>query len=519
MALTINTNIKNEANGYSLDASQVKGGYVVVADKDERNAIPAATKVNGTTIYQADVGKEYRWNGSEWLENTIAEDYANKVALTVPISETETVLVPETTLTFALDAEHDTGMYVSAKNAISFTFKELQKYRVTWDGVDYIAYGRYFTWIKLNDDGSIKSAYDWQLIGNGNNGLNAFFKQDSNLPFAITQDKWENAGEWLIYAVNGDTATSHTIKIVSLSGEYKIAYPENIYNYNDNLRQSGGQNSAYIGLNIIDAAVNSSFVTGDGNWIKRGHTNTVTGAGNLCDVLGRQNFISGGFNALIGLNSSSDSSNTIFGYRNILNNKSARMNLGNTIIGRENKILIEGDYPAQTNFVGGFQNTLKATTAAIGMNTIFGTSNLVDSLLGVFVAGIGNVADKSYQVIFGGYSAPDPTARLKLGVGKSDTDRKNIFVVHDEGRVTAIGAPINDDDVTRKGDFKTINGNSIIGSGDLVIESGGTEVTPNPTLSGSEAALSALQIGDTKYRIEGTLTTLMVGIDSSLLGG
>ena len=127
MALTINTNIKNEANGYSLDASQVKGGYVVVANEKERNEIPAATKVNGTTIYQADVGKEYRWNGSEWLENTAAEDYANKVALTVPISETETVLVPETTLTFALDAEHDTGMYVSAKNAISFTFKEPSK--------------------------------------------------------------------------------------------------------------------------------------------------------------------------------------------------------------------------------------------------------------------------------------------------------------------------------------------------------------------------------------------------------
>ena len=151
MALTINTNIKNEANGYSLDASQVKGGYVVVANQAERNEIPAATKVNGTTIYQADVGKEYRWNGSKWLENTAAEDYANKVALTVPISETETVLVPETTLTFALDAEHDTGMYVSAKNAISFTFKELQKYRVTWDGIDYIAYCKSFSYLRFVD--------------------------------------------------------------------------------------------------------------------------------------------------------------------------------------------------------------------------------------------------------------------------------------------------------------------------------------------------------------------------------
>lgn len=72
MALTINTNIKNEANGYSLDASQVKGGYVVVANQDERDKIPAATKVNGTTVYQADVGKEYRWDETkdpkQWVE-------------------------------------------------------------------------------------------------------------------------------------------------------------------------------------------------------------------------------------------------------------------------------------------------------------------------------------------------------------------------------------------------------------------------------------------------------------------
>lgn len=54
---------------------------------------------------------------------------------------------------------------------------------------------------------------------------------------------------------------------------------------------------------------------------------------------------------------------------------------------------------------------------------------------------------------------------------------------------------------------------------DAIAAGGGTSVIANPTLSGSEAALSALQIGDTKYRIEGSLTTLMVGIDSSLLGG
>ena len=520
MALTINTNIKNEANGYSLDASQVKGGYVVVADEVERNAIPAATKVNGTTIYQADVGKEYRWNGSEWLENTAAEDYANKVALTVPISETETVLVPETTLTFSLDAEHDTGMYVSAKNAISFTFKELQKYRVTWDGVDYIAYGRYFTWVGLNDNGSIKTWYDWQLIGNGNNELNAFFKQDKNLPFAITQDKWENAGEWLVYAVDGSTASSHTLKIVSLSGEYKIAYPENIYNYNDNLRQSGGNNSAYIGLNIINSTVTSAFAAGDGNWIRRGHSNNILGGGNICDTNNRYNFLAGAFNNVTGSANSKDLANIILGYSN--NNickSNNKTNGANVIAGLLNNLLVDGDFVSQANFISGQGNTLKATNDNIVGNAILGNYNTVDSHTSTFISGYRNISDRNYQAIFGKYSAADSTALLKFGAGTSDTDRKNIFVIHDEGRVTALGAPIDNDDVTRKGDFKTINGNSLLGSGDLTIAGGGTEVTPNPTLSGSEAALSALQIGDTKYRIEGTLTTFMVGIDSSLLGG
>lgn len=486
MALTINTNIKNEANGYSLDASQVKGGYVVVANQAERDAIPAATKVNGTTIYQADAGKEYRWNGSKWLENTAAEDYANKVSLTVPISETETVLVPETTLTFALDAEHDTGMYVSAKNAISFTFKELQKYRVTWDGVDYIAYGRYFTWLKFDNDGFVETWYDWQLVGNGNNTLNAFFEQDSNLPFAITQDKWENAGEWLVYAVDGSTASSHTLKIVSLSGEYKIAYPENIYNYNDNLRQSGGNNSAYIGLNIINSTVTSSFVAGDGNWIKRGHINNILGGGNICDTNNRYNFLVGAFNSVTGSANSKDLANIILGYsNNSICKSNNKTNGANVIVGLLNNLLVDGDFSSQANFIGGQRNTLKATNNNISGNVILGSSNTVDSHKNTFVSGYRNISDRDYQVIFGKYSAADSTALLKLGAGTSDTDRKNIFVVHDDGRVTVIGAPIDNNDVTRKGDFKTINGNSIIGSGDLVIEN----------------------------------SKILVGIDSSLLGG
>ena len=229
MALTINTNIKNEANGYSLDASQVKGGYVVVANEAERNAIPAATKVNGTTIYQADVGKEYRWNGSEWLEASSA--------------------------------------------------------------------------------GS-----------------------DSKL------DK--------------QTAQTESDQVYG-----KLA----------------------------------------------------------------------------------DGSQTMFDV------------------------------------------TMGATATTIPRR--------------------------------------DTAGRIQVADGVSGNDAVNFNQL--QAQKEALEAELNKKQPTLVSgtNIKTINGNSLLGSGDLVIESGGTEVTPNPTLSGGEAALSALQIGDTKYRIEGTLTTLMVGIDSSLLGG
>ena len=113
----------------------------------------------------------------------------------------------------------------------------------------------------------------------------------------------------------------------------------------------------------------------------------------------------------------------------------------------------------------------------------------------------------------------DTAGRIQVADGVSGNDAVNFNQL--SAQKEALEAELNKKQPTLVSgtNIKTINGNSLLGSGDLVIESGGTEVTPNPTLSGSEAALSALQIGDTKYRIEGTLTTLMVGIDSSLLGG
>lgn len=62
MALRINTHIQNDVDGYLLDASSVKGGYVVVSGKgsDLKENLPAKTKVEGTLVYDAAERKSYR---------------------------------------------------------------------------------------------------------------------------------------------------------------------------------------------------------------------------------------------------------------------------------------------------------------------------------------------------------------------------------------------------------------------------------------------------------------------------
>lgn len=64
MALTVNTNIINDTNQYLLDAKNVKGTFVAVASTAERDALPAATIVNGSLCYCTADSKFYQYNGS-----------------------------------------------------------------------------------------------------------------------------------------------------------------------------------------------------------------------------------------------------------------------------------------------------------------------------------------------------------------------------------------------------------------------------------------------------------------------
>ena len=69
--------------------------------------------------------------------------------------------------------------------------------------------------------------------------------------------------------------------------------------------------------------------------------------------------------------------------------------------------------------------------------------------------------------------------------------------------------------------IKTINGNSLLGSGNIEIPGGGTTVIANPTATGSEVVLNRIQIGDEHYKIdyEGITEAVKDYVDNEILGG
>lgn len=402
--------------------------------------------------------------------------------LALALNETETQLVASTSVSFSLDAEHNTGLYVSAKNAITISsFAEGQKYRVVWDGKTYFVYGWRFTALKA--DGGW---YDWQLIGNGNNGvIDGYFPENTDLPFAITQDRWENAGEWLVYAADGSTAATHTIEIYKIDGEYTKVTPEYIYNYNNFLKQGRAEHSGYVGLNSIGENMPSSFAVGDGNTLGgTGQCVFAAGGGNTINCTkGFYSEVHGSFNNVTG---ERVNSTFVAGQKNTINASGAGavsvsvFGGGNTITGRWQATTVDGygqklDGSTGSNLglfvhgysntitnenaggqlglsavLGGFNKLIHTTTGSIQGNFILGVSNTIQDKSEVFIGGAGNSADIDYQTIFGKFSEADTTAALKVGWGTSGGARKNIFVVHDDGRATAAADPTASMDLVTK---------------------------------------------------------------------
>ncbi len=69
---------------------------------------------------------------------------------------------------------------------------------------------------------------------------------------------------------------------------------------------------------------------------------------------------------------------------------------------------------------------------------------------------------REYQHVEGTYNAYKSNALFIVGNGTSDTDRKNAFEVLQDGRAKVQSAPVQDDDVVRKGDLVNIGGGTKI---------------------------------------------------------
>ena len=533
MALTINTNIKNEANGYSLDASQVKGGYVVVANEAERNAIPAATKVNGTTIYQADVGKEYRWNGSEWLE---ASSAGSDSKLDKQTAQTESDQVygkladgSQTMFDVTMGAtattipRRDTAGRIQVADGVSgndaVNFNQLSVVESSVSGLN-IQNGSGTKAIQQKQDGTTGT---FDFTGKNPNATALDPTLTGQIPYGATGDFAASFGGKS--AAQGKRSVSAGTTTIA-KGKYSAAFGDNSVALGNesfvanSVTTASGQGASAFGNSTIASGYNS-FAEGNST-VASGQVSHAAGTGTK--ATSNNQFVIGKYNdeddnAIFIIGIGTDENHRINGF---LVNK-------NGVAYSNGLQLATNEYvDNSTEFL---KSSIKDEVITHTLNVGRSNNNNVISQGASAAIGVGLNTNAYAQTVLGRYNKPDADAFFIVGNGTPD-NIQNAFEVLNDGRAKVQTAPKDNDDVVRKleldtkqptlvsgTNIKTINGNSLLGSGDLVIESGGTEVTPNPTLSGGEAALSALQIGDTKYRIEGTLTTLMVGIDSSLLGG
>ena len=191
-----------------------------------------------------------------------------------------------------------------------------------------------------------------------------------------------------------------------------------------------GQVDLGIGAN---ASGNSNKALGAYSNVK-GKDNT--GKGQYSDIGGRNN--EGGYCAHIGGRENKGGVyDLIGGYKNYSDGGA------NGIVGVGNKVTNDG----AGNLVSGRDNSLDTK------HTVVGGAENVSEKRNNFGAlfGRGHIATEEGQVFMGTFSANDPAIMFGVGTGGSDSNRRNAFEVHKDGRATIGAEPVNDMDVVNKG--------------------------------------------------------------------
>ena len=270
------------------------------------------------------------------------------------VEEEEEVVLASTSLSFSSDATYNTGMYCTAENAIdignvwrSWINNVYTKLRVTWDGTDYICYFHDTEQIRYDENGDYSGYYDWHWVGNPTK-LDRYEYATNAYPFCITMDRFKNASEIVVWAIDS-TAATHTLSITRLTGEYNKAPYEYDWDRVDFGRLTPeGRNSFIVGTGKIGTY--ASFMAGIANEVIKkepGPTNnqwaTVIGLANKLDFT--QEPIDERTNGV---------SNTavVIGYANEVGGE-----VTNSILtGMNNKfnnVAFQGKYPTRNALVGG----------------------------------------------------------------------------------------------------------------------------------------------------------------------
>lgn len=179
----------------------------------------------------------------KYIPDTIAKVVDIKNGTYFTEAEKYDILVDTTTI----NVEAEDFYYRTTQSPFTAQIIDGNKYLVIFDEVSYICYGRKYN--KMND--TLSNCFDYCLIGDVvfNNGNYSRPISGSNLPFCIVNDYFENTNDFTAdVLVFGDTASTHTIKIVDVTPTVKKLPEEFLADNFKAVTKGFGEKSAIFGL-------------------------------------------------------------------------------------------------------------------------------------------------------------------------------------------------------------------------------------------------------------------------------
>lgn len=179
----------------------------------------------------------------KYIPDTIAKVVDIKNGTYFTEAEKYDILVDTTTI----NVEAEDFYYRTTQSPFTAQIIDGNKYLVIFDEVSYICYGRKYN--KIND--TLSNCFDYCLIGDVvfNKGNYSRPISGSNLPFCIVNDYFENTNDFTAdVLVFGDTASTHTIKIVDVTPTVKKLPEEFLADNFKAVTKGFGEKSAIFGL-------------------------------------------------------------------------------------------------------------------------------------------------------------------------------------------------------------------------------------------------------------------------------